>query len=78
MRTRFYQNLLEKYGRMHTQRKKDSNFFAVFVYTFVIYGFEKKDSNLIRSFYLLFEGAVTCRVWFVDTTFATTALSKYI
>ena len=38
----------------------------------------KKDSNLVSSSYLLFDGAVTCRVLFVDTTLATTALSKYV
>ena len=52
--------------------------FAVFVYTFVIYGFVKKDSKFVWSFYLLFEGAVTCRILFVDTTLATTALSKFV
>ena len=62
---------------MHV-RKRDSSFLAVFVYTFVMYGFVKKDSNLVRSFYLLFESAVTCRVLFVDTTLATTTLSKYV
>ena len=78
MRTRFYQNLLEKYGFLRTYAKKDSNFLKVFVYIFVIYGFVKKDSKFVWSFYLLFEDAVTCRILFVDTTLATTALSKYV
>ena len=59
-------------------RKKDLNFLAVIVCTFFIYGFVKKDLNFVRSFYLLFEGAVTCRILFVDTTLATTALSKHV
>ena len=79
MRIRFYQNLLEKYSFLRTYAyvlNKDSNFLAVIVYTFVIYGFVKKDSNFVRSLYLLFEDAVTCRILFVDTTLATTAQSK--
>ena len=78
MRTRFYNNLLEKYGFICTHTKKNPSFLAVYVYIFVIYGFVKKDSNFVGSFYLLFDGAVTCRILFVDTTLATTALSKYV
>ena len=80
MRTRFYQNLLEKYGFIRTYAKKKIQIFLQFLFILLLYkyGFVKKDSNFVRSFYLLFEGAVTCRILFVDTTLATTALSKYV
>ena len=60
--------------RTQKRFKFSSSFCLYFCYIWLC----EKDSNLVRSFYLLFEGAVTCRVLFVDTTLATTALSKYV
>ena len=60
--------------RTQKRFKFSCSFCLYFCYIWLV----KKDSNMVRSFYLLFEGAVTCRVLFVDTTLATTALSKYV
>ena len=57
---------------VHTQKrlKFSCSFCLYFCYIWLC----EKDSNLVRSFYLLFEGAVTRRVLFVDTTLAMTAV----